>query len=260
MNEIIDIYEKHPFLGYRKIHVYLKKAGFNHNIKKTQRIMQYAGIKAIYPEKKTTFANKQSHIYPYLLKNIKIEKPNQVWQTDITYIKIKTGYAYLTCIIDVFSRKIMGWNLSPFLDVESCIVAFDMSVKNGIPEILNTDQGSQFTSNIWIEKVTSFSIKISMDGKGRWADNIYIERLWRTIKYESVYLNSFESLTEARNVIEKYIEFYNTERVHQALKYKTPCYIYQKFIGTLNGDINLTNKTYDNIKEKNSQVDARFVS
>ncbi len=129
MNEIIDIYERYLFLGYKKIHVYLKKAGFNHNIKKTQRIMQDAGLKAICPEKKTTFLDKQSQIYQYLLKNLKIEKPNQVWQTDITYIKIKTGYAYLTCIIDVFSRKIMGWNLSPFLDVESCIVAFDMAIK-----------------------------------------------------------------------------------------------------------------------------------
>ena len=153
--------------------------------------------------------------------------------TDITYIKIKFGFVYLVCMIDVFSRKIMGWNLSTFLDTESCITAYEMASNEAIPKILNSDQGCQFTSDEWITRISMDNVLVSMDGKGRWVDNIYIERLWRTIKYEAIYLNSFDTVTEVQSILERYIRFYNTKRSHKSLNYKTPQWIYQHFYDTM---------------------------
>ena len=166
--------------------------------------------------------NKAHKVFPYLLKGLKIDHPNQVWKTDITYIKIRNGFIYLTCLIDVFSRKIMGWAVSIFLDTQSCIEALEMACRHNKPEILNSDQGCQFTSDIWTKRLEQKKIKISMDGKGRWVDNIIIERFWRSLKYEAVFLNCFESVDHAKKCIADYIDFYNKERPHQALKYKTP--------------------------------------
>lgn len=226
MNEIRNEYERHPFYGYRKIHRALIEKNFIINIKKTQRLMSLTGLCAVAPYKKTSIPNKEHKVYPYLLKHLIIDHPNQVWKTDITYIKIRGGFIYLVCIIDVFSRKIMGLALSPYLDTEVCLAALEMALKYGKPEILNSDQGCQFTSEKWIKILEENGIKISMDGKGRWADNIIIERFWRSIKYEALCFYSIESIAEAKIIINDYINFYNQERFHQSLGYKKPDEVY----------------------------------
>lgn len=227
INEIREIYEESPFYGYRRITIGLRQRGLVVNHKKVQKLMVLAGIKAIYPGKKTTIRNAEHKIFPYLLRGLNIDRPNQVWQVDITYIKIRSGFVYLICLIDVFSRKIMGWFLSTFLDTASCLVAFDNALKQGAPEIINSDQGCQFTSDLWIKKLTDEGIFISMDGKGRWADNVYIERLWRTVKYENVFLHSFDTVEQARIALRNFISFYNQKRFHQALNYHTPNAIFE---------------------------------
>lgn len=227
LNEIRDIYQELPFYGYRRITIQLRQRGFEVNHKKAQRLMQLIGLKAIYPKKRTTVRDSSHKVYPYLLRDLIIDKPNQVWQVDITYIKIKNGFVYLVCLIDVFSRKIMGWNISTFLDTESCILALEKALKCGHPQIINSDQGCQFTSEMWTQFLINFEIKISMDGKGRWVDNKYVERLWRTIKYENVYLHSYETVDQAKINIANYIAFYNTQRPHQKLNYHTPNDIFE---------------------------------
>ena len=189
--------------------------------------MQANNRRAIYPQKRTTIRNLQHKVYPYLLRGLKIVRPNQVWQVDITYVKVGNGFIYLTCIIDVFSRKVMGRSFSTFLDTASCLEALRDALKHGIPEIINSDQGCQFTSAAWIETLTALGILISMDGKGRWADNVFIERLWRTIKQESARLHRFETVDQARLVIDKFIVFYNSQRFHQSLNYHVPDHIYE---------------------------------
>ena len=227
VNEILEICQRYPYYGYRKIQVLLIARGYEINHKKLQRLLSQLGLKAIYPKRKTTIRNKQHKVYPYLLKDLVIDRPNQVWQVDITYIKINGGYVYLNCLIDVYSRKVMGWALSTFLDTQPCIEALEMALKHGKPDIINSDQGCQFTSELWTEYLSNACIKISMDGKGRWVDNIYVERLWRTIKYEAVFLNCLESVVHARQVITEFIEEYNSKRPHQALNYHTPNAVYE---------------------------------
>lgn len=229
MNEIHDIYSEWSFYGYRKIHAVLRNRGHKANRKKVQRLMQFIGLKAVWPGKKTSVRDYKQAVFPYLLKDLVIDRPNLVWQVDITYIKIKTGFVYLVCLIDVYSRRIMGWNVSVFLDKDSCKQALCTALPGGKPEIVNSDQGCQFTSESWCDLLKQHNIKISMDGKGRWADNVYVERLWRTIKYEFVYLHRFETVTEARNAIAAYIDFYNTQRPHQSLGYKVPDEVYKEF-------------------------------
>ena len=184
INEIRDIYSKYPFFGYRKIGATLRNKGTKINNKKVQRLMQHMGLKAIEKKRNLSTANKKDYKFPYLLKDLEIQSPNQVWQIDITYIKIiGGGTAYLVALVDVFSRKIIAWNLSATIDTEPSVRALEDGVlMHGKPEIVNSDQGCQFTGDWWIEKLKYFGIKISMDGKGRWADNIYIERLWNSIK------------------------------------------------------------------------------
>jgi len=228
MNELREIYQDIPSYGYRRMTVALRERGFLVNHKKTARLQKIAGIQAIYPAKKTTINNPAHKLFPYLLRDLVINRPNQVWQVDITYIKIRGGFVYLVCLVDVFSRKIMGWKLSTFLDTASCLEAFNHALQNGIPEIVNSDQGCQFTSEAWVVSLQQHGIKISMDGKGRWADNVYIERLWRTIKYEMVYLHSFDTVDQVRIALANYITFYNTRRYHSKLNYHTPDVIFAK--------------------------------
>lgn len=192
--------------------------------------MRVAGVQAIYAAPKTTVKNHEHEVYAYLLRDITICRPNQVWQVDITYIKIAHGFVYLVCLIDVYSRKIVGWNLSTYLDTQSCEQAMLNALLCGKPEIVNSDQGCQFTSSSWINLVIKSGARVSMDGKGRWADNVYIERLWKTIKYESVFLHSFDTVQQARDALSKYIKFYNEDRPHQALNYHTPSAIYESGI------------------------------
>jgi putative transposase len=226
VEKIEAIHIEHPALGYRKIHVMLQDNGYQFNHKKILRLMQKNGIKVLFPKHKTTIGNKQHKKVKYLLKDLQIVRPNQVWAVDITYIKIRGGYVYLFGIIDVFSRKVIGWRLSPFLDTKPCIEAFEEALTKVFPEIVNSDQGCQFTSEAWAKLLLSCGIKMSMDGKGRWADNIFIERFWRTIKYELIAFYSFETLEQLKVAIEKYIMHYNTERPHQSLNYKTPEFVY----------------------------------
>jgi len=229
MNEMVDINKQLPFYGYRRMKIELVNRGYKVNNKKVKRLMKLTRLKALYPKKKTTIANSLHKKYPYLLRNIVIDRPNQAWGIDITYIKIKTGYVYLVCLIDIFSRKIMGWSLSPYLDTGPSLEALNKALKVGAPEIVNSDQGCQYTSDRWTSRLKSENIQISMDGKGRWADNVYIERFWRSLKYESLYLHSFETVSEARRMLGGYIEFYNQKRPHQSLNYKTPNLVYENY-------------------------------
>jgi putative transposase len=230
MNEMRDIHLQWPFYGYRKMTVILRQKGYFVNHKKTKRLMRLAGLKSIYPHKKTTMRNKEHKVYPYLLKDISIVRPNQAWGVDITYIKIRGGFIYLVCLIDLFSRKIMGWAVSIFLDTKVCMDAFENALLEAQPEIINSDQGCQFTSEFWTTKLHQANIQISMDGKGRWVDNVLIERFWRTIKYEAIHLHSFDTVEQAKQAIERFIKFYNEERPHQALRYKTPNQVYKENI------------------------------
>lgn len=262
MNEMCDIYMKCPFYGYRRMTVILKRNGYVINHKRARRLMKMARLKAVYPLKKTITKNKEHIVYPYLLKNMTINRPNQVWCVDITYIKIKTGFIYLVCIIDAFSRKIMGWSISIFLDTQSSLEALHMAITQAIPEYLNSDQGVQYTSRPWTEELQKLSIQISMVGKGRWADNPLIERFWRTIKYEHVHLHSFDTVQEARVAIVEFINFYNQDRPHQAIGYKTPNEYYNENIAKQNKSelSNCTFFPYQSILSKQLNFGARMQS
>jgi len=226
MNELRDIYLEKPMYGYRRMTVELRKMGFIVNHKRVFRLMNLAGLRAIYPTRTTTIRDLSHKVFPYLLRGMQIVQPNQVWQVDITYIKIRHGFVYLICLIDVFSRKIMGWELSTFLDTSPCLEALNNALKHGQPDIINSDQGCQFTSSAWTGVLLQNGILISMDGKGRWADNVFAERFWRTIKYECVFLHNFDTVLELRVGLGKFIDFYNSNRFHQALNYHTPDVVY----------------------------------
>lgn len=228
VNLIRDIWLKHTFYGYRKITVILRvdyKLWVNG--KRVLGLMRVAGIQAVYPKPRLSQNNHNHKIYPYLLRELRVIRINQVWMTDITYLKIGTRYVYLVALIDVYSRYIVGWNLSFALDTENCLDALNKAIKLGVPDIINSDQGCQFTSDGWIISVAANGIRVSMDGKGRCKDNIYIERFWRTIKYEAIYLNEYANFTELYNGVKEYIDFYNEQRPHQSLGYLRPREIYQ---------------------------------
>lgn len=223
MNEIQDIYKSQPFKGYRRICNDLQDEGYAINKKRVLRLMRLMGLQAVYPKKNLSKRRQEDAVYPYLLKESPPKNPHDCWCVDITYIKISTGYVYLTALIDVASRHIMGWHLSSSLETESCLKALDMALKTSHkPKIINSDQGCQFTSTAWTQRLLEADIKISMDGKGSWLDNIFIERFWRTLKYEEVYLKTYESVAQARLDIGQYIHWYNTQRRHQGLGYITP--------------------------------------
>lgn len=225
-NLIYEIWLQKPFYGYRKITEALKRNDYKINHKRVLRIMSKMNVKALYPKKRTTISNIKHKKYPYLLNDIVISYPNQVWATDITYIKILGGFIYLVALIDWHSRFIVKWEISISLDSEFCLSMLHKALDDAKPEILNTDQGVQFTSNAWIEIVEKNEIKVSMDGKGRWVDNVIIERFWRTIKHEHVLLHAYNSVNDAKKSIGEFIKLYNYERLHQSLKYKTPAEVY----------------------------------
>jgi putative transposase len=226
-NEIHDIWMEMPFYGSRRITAELNRCGTSINRKKVQRIMKEMKIQALYPVPKTSVANPKAGKYPYLLVGLIISRPNQVWATDITYIRIPSGFVYLMALIDIYSRKILSWTVSTSMETFFCLSMLkDALEKYGSPSIVNTDQGSQFTSHEWIKAVESAGSKVSQDGKGRWADNIYIERFWRTAKYEHVFLYVFETVQEIRKSIGDYILLYNGKRLHQKLGYNTPNEVY----------------------------------
>jgi putative transposase len=216
-----------PFYGARKIQVELNNRGFLIGRGKVRRLMRKMGLEAIYRKPKTSIPKSGDHIYPYLLKDLQIERVNQVWATDITYLPMAKGFAYLVAIIDLYSRKVMSWRLSNTMDASFCIEALEDAIQRfGPPEIFNTDQGSQFTSDSFTSVLKAHGVKISMDGKGRWVDNVFIERLWRSVKYEEVYLKAYQTMQEARQSLRSYFIFYNQSRFHQTLDYQTPDMVY----------------------------------
>jgi putative transposase len=218
-----------PFYGYRKMTIWLRNKGFLVNEKRVRRLMKKASWQTIYRAPKTTIANVAHKKYPYLLKDLEITKKNQVWATDITYIPMNKGFMYLIAIIDLHTRMVLNWEVSNSMSADWCAKMLGETIeKYGKPEIFNTDQGSQYTSDIHIKTLKDNGIKISMDGKGRAIDNIFIERLWRSVKYENVYLQAYEDGNSLNKGMKKYFEFYNNERFHQSLNYKTPNEIYHQ--------------------------------
>lgn len=216
-----------PFYGYRKMRVWLQNQGFIINEKRTRRLMKLMDWRTIYREPKTTICNPEHKKYPYLLRNLIINRKNQVWATDITYIPMKQGFMYLIAIIDLHTRFVLNWDVSNTMTAEWCADLLKDTIENhGCPEIFNTDQGSQYTSIAHTKVLLNNDIKISMDGKGRAIDNIFIERLWRSVKYENVYLQCYEDGKSLFDGLERYFEFYNNERIHQSLDYKTPSSVY----------------------------------
>jgi putative transposase len=226
LNEIRDTWERRPFYGYRRITKELKARGYPVNRKRVQRLMALGGIQAIHPGPNTSKRNKLHAIYPYLLRDLTITRPNQVWQVDITYLRLEQGFVYLVAYIDIYSRYVTGWQIATTLETEFCIAALKAGLLLARPEIVNSDQGSQFTSDDWINFLGKEKIKISMTGKGRCLDNIYIERFWRSVKQEEFYLNDYANVKELKKAIGAYIEFYNHYRWHQSLGYKTPAEVY----------------------------------
>ena len=227
MRIIDEQYLKTPSWGSRSMRNHLRRLGYKINRKRVQRLMRRMGLEAIYPKPRTSRPHPQHKVYPYLLRNLKINRPNQVWAIDITYIPMSRGFMYLVAVMDWHSRKVLSWQLSNTLDTDFCVQAVEQAISRfGIPEIFNTDQGTQFTSDAFTGLLKEHGINISMDGRGRVQDNIFIERLWWTLKYQYLYLWSFGSGSELRQGLGQWFEFYNAQRSHQALDNLTPDEVY----------------------------------
>ena len=223
MRRIDELHLNYPFAGARMLRDMLNREGIQIGRKHVSTLMGKMGIAAIYRKRNTSAPHPKHPVYPYLLKNLTIDRPNHVWATDITYIPMKRGFVYLVAILDWATRKVLSHRVSISMTTDFCIEALEEAIaRYGPPEIFNTDQGSQFTSADFTRVLTDHGIKISMDGKGRWLDNVFVERLWRSVKYEHVYLHAYESVTEAREQLAGYFEFYNGERPHSALGARTP--------------------------------------
>jgi putative transposase len=219
-------YTRTPFYGSRKMRAWLATVGHEANRKRVSRLMELLGIEAVYPKPKLSQPGEGYRIYPYLLRGTTVERVNQVWSTDITYIRMAQGFLYLVAVMDWFSRFVLSWSLSLTLEVEFWVEALKRALRRGRPDIFNSDQGSQFTTEKFTGELAERQIAISMDGRGRCMDNIFVERLWRSLKYEEVYLKDYASVAEARAGIAGYFQFYNHERLHQSLDYRTPAAIY----------------------------------
>jgi len=227
MRLLDELYLKWPFYGSRRLCVELQQRGHRVNRKRVQRLMRKMGLRAIYPKPRTSQPGKGHKIYPYLLRGLRIERSNQVWASDICYIPMAKGFMYLTAIIDWYSRRVLAWRVSNTLETDACVEALEEALyRYGAPEIFNTDQGAQYTSEAFIAVLKRHEVKISMDGKGRWVDNVVVERLWRSVKYEDVYLHAYETPATLRAGLTAYVQFYNTERRHQALNRQTPDAVY----------------------------------
>ena len=226
MRLLDEQYTRTPFYGSRKMTEWLAIQGHEVNRKRVSRLMDLLGIEAVYPKPKLSQPGDGHRIYPYLLRDTTVDRVNQVWSTDITYIRMAQGFLYLVAVMDWFSRFVLSWSLSLTMEVEFCVEALKRALRRGRPEIFNSDQGSQFTSEKFTGKLAERQIAISMDGRGRCMDNIFVERLWRSLKYEEVYLKDYASVAEARAGIAGYFQFYNHERLHQSLDYRTPAALY----------------------------------
>jgi len=226
MRLLDEQYTRTPFYGSRKMTECLVQQGHAVNRKRVSRLMELLGIEAVYPKPRLSSPGEGHRIYPYLLRGQTVDRVNQVWSTDITYIRMAEGFLYLVAVMDWFSRFVLSWSLSLTMEVEFCVEALKRALLKGQPDIFNTDQGSQFTSEKFTGKLAERQIAISMDGRGRCMDNIFVERLWRSLKYEEVYLKDYATVSEARAGIAGYFRFYNHERLHQSLDYRTPATIY----------------------------------
>lgn len=227
MRQIDEIYLQWPFYGTRRMRDELHRRGFLVNRKRVQRLMRLMGLQAIYPRRRTSQPALGHRIYPYLLRGLSIDRPNQVWATDITYIPMAQGFMYLVAILDWHSRRVLSWRLSNTLDTDFCVEALEEALRRyGPPEIFNTDQGAQFTATAFTDVLKRHQVQISMDGKGRWVDNVFVERLWRSVKYEDIYLKAYETPVELRAGLDRYFRFYNTQRGHAALDRQTPDEVY----------------------------------
>jgi putative transposase len=219
-------YLKTPFYGSRRMAVWLGEQGYIVNRKRVQRLMRQMSMEALYPRRSTTKRGIGHKIYPYLLRDVAITRPNQVWSTDITYVPMRRGFMYLVAILDWYSRYVLAWRLSNSLETSFCIEALEEALERGRPEIFNSDQGVQFTSKVFTSRLEEHGVAISMDGRGRALDNAFIERLWRTVKYEEIYLKDYGTVDELYEGLMRYFAFYHDERPHQSLSYQTPSAVY----------------------------------
>jgi putative transposase len=227
MRLLDEQYTRTPFYGLRKLVVFLEEQGYVVDRKRVRRLMRLMGLETIYPKPRLSLPGEQPVRYCYLLRGMSIDHIDQVWSCDITYIRLAHGSVFLMAIIDWFSRFVLAWELSTTLDTSFCLEALDRALQAAQPEIFNTDQGAQFTSKEWTSRLRRSAIRISWDGRGRALDNIFVERLWRSVKYEEVYLKDYQTVSEARNGLKDYFHFYNYERYHQSLDYKTPFSVYR---------------------------------
>lgn len=223
-------YLKTPFYGSRRLTVWLQQEGYQVSRKRVRRLMRLMGLEAIYRRPNTSQPTPGHRRYPYLLRGLTVDRVNQVWCADITYLPMSRGFLYLVAVMDWHSRRVLAWRLSNTMDADFCGAALDEALSCGLgqPEIFNTDQGSQFTSDAFTGLLLKQGVQISMDGKGRWMDNIFVERLWRSVKYEEVYLKAYQNGAEARAGLERYFQFYNNERPHQSLDYRTPRQVFEE--------------------------------
>jgi putative transposase len=227
MRLLDEQYLRTPFYGYRKMTQYLRqKEGYQVNAKRVSRLMQLMGLQAVYPRPRTSQPGCDHKIYPYLLRGVQINRPNQVWSADITYVPMQRGFMYLVAVLDWYSRYVLSWEVSNTLDGAFCLTALNRALQQGQPEIFNTDQGVQFTAHAFTGRLEQADIQISMDGTGRVFDNIFNERLWRTVKYEDIYLNEYDTGLELLSGLTRYFKFYNHDRFHQSLDYRTPAQVY----------------------------------
>jgi putative transposase len=232
MRRIDEIHLEFPFYGSRSIARELRGKGYRANRKRVQRLMRLMGLESVAPKPNTSRRNVEHPVYPYLLRGLTIDRPNQVWAADITYIPLARGFAYLIAVMDWHSRRVLSWRLSNTLDSSFCVEALQEALcRFGRPGIFNSDQGSQFTASTFTAVLLAAGVKISMDGRGRCIDNVFVERLWRSLKYEDIYLKAYANLVEARAGIGRYFEFYNTRRSHQALGHQTPAAFYDGLLG-----------------------------
>ena len=235
MMKLLDTqYMKRPFYGVRKMTKYLRTEGYIVGKDHVRTLLRKVGLQAVFPKPNLSRPHPENRIYPYLLRDLDVMRPNQVWCADITYIRLAWGFAYLVAVVDWYSRCVLSWRLSNTLEAEFCVEALREAIdKYGTPDVFNTNQGTQFTSQEFINVLVTNNISISMDGRGRCLDNIFVERLWRTVKYENVYLKGYQTIPEARLGLTEYFGFYNTERYHQSLDNKTPWAVYSGLPGVV---------------------------
>jgi putative transposase len=228
MRLLDEQYTACPFYGSRRLTAWLLRQGEEVNRKRVQRLMRLMGLEAIYPRPRLSAPGRGHRIYSYLLRGVSIERPDQVWSADITYVPLASGFMYLAATIDWFSRYVIAWRLSNTLDGSFCLEMLEEALSKGRPEVFNTDQGVQFTAQAWTGCLESAGVAVSMDGRGRCLDNVFVERLWRSVKYEDIYLRRYEGVPPLQQGLSRYFPFYNEERLHQALEYRTPAEFYRQ--------------------------------